>query len=332
MEQRISSLDTLRGVAILMVVIGHYLPGNVISGDAAWHVTSLGRGGVILFFLLSGYLIFWNVERQPSAIFLSRRAFKIFPAYWISAIAIFAAGYFTGEKWSAGALLPNLTMTQDVFGSPLFTGVYWTLLIEVKFYALIVLQYYFLRDRWTVAIPLAMIALNLLILLTRGHASLLLTYLPAFYVGIQARRLERDRWFTGTAFKFTACAVAASLIFFDPYYGWWSCFYLIASSAALSFALSGKFSNRVLNFFGRISYSDYLYHAAVGSLVFAALGAWRVSGLVSVAAAFAASTFVALLSYRLIELPFVKYGKAHEQFWQSRNERQAKERENVALP
>ena len=88
----------------------------------------------------------------------------------------------------------------------------------------------------------------------------------------------------------------------------------------------------MLNFFGRISYSDYLYHAAIGALVFAALGVRQVSGLISVALALAASTLVAFVSYRLIELLFVKYGKAHEQFWQSRNGRQAEERENAALP
>jgi peptidoglycan/LPS O-acetylase OafA/YrhL len=327
MDVRIRPLDTLRGAAILMVMVGHYLPTILPDGAVAWNVTSLGRGGVILFFLLSGYLIFWNVERQSPAIFLSRRAFKIFPAYWASAFAIFAIGYVIGPQWSIGELVSNLMMTQDVFGKPLLTGVYWTLLIEVKFYVLVVLQYYFLRDKGTVAIPLVMIGVNLVILLTRGHASLLLTYLPAFYVGIQIRRLQCNRSISDTALKMTTFTVAASMIFFDPYYGWWSCFYVLAWTLALHFAIDSNASNPVVEFFGRISYSDYLYHAAILAVCIHLIGE---RPLLVVLAAFAASTLAAFMSYRLIEVPFVEIGKSHEQFWLRRMN--SKETKDVAIP
>lgn len=312
MSIRIRSLDTLRGAAILMVMAGHYLPTVLSTGTLSWNVTSLGRGGVILFFLLSGYLISWNVERQPPASFLSRRGFKIFPAYWISAFAIFALGYFVEPRWSLVEMLSNLTMTQDIFGQPLLTGVYWTLLIEVKFYILIVLQYRFFQDRGTVLIPLAMIAVNLLILMTRGHASLLLTYLPAFYVGIQLRRVQRERRSMDAALKITTFSVAASMILFDPYYGWWSCFYVLASTVALKFALDRDFSIPIMEFYGRISYSAYLYHSAILAL---SLNLIPNRPAAAVLAAFAASTAIAFLSYRLVEVPFVDLGKTHEQLW-----------------
>jgi peptidoglycan/LPS O-acetylase OafA/YrhL len=317
MEQRISALDSLRGMAILMVMAGHYLPGHVLSGSAAWHVTSLGRGGVILFFLLSGYLIYWNVERQTAGIFLSRRAFKILPAYIISVVALFAFGYLAGVRWQTVALLSNLTMTQDVFGQPMLTAVYWTLLIEVKFYFLIAAQHFFSGDKWTVITPLTMIAANLFILVTRGYASVLLTFLPAFYVGIQVRRFQRDKCLSPADLIVTALAVAVSLVLYDQYYGWWSCVYLIAGTVALTYGVLRSFSSSSLNFFGRISYSGYLYHAAVGSLVFSALGtsaSWP-AGLAAVVVALAVSTFVAVVSYRLVEVPFVEFGKTHERSW-----------------
>ena len=34
-----------------MVIFGHFLPGRIVFGQLAHHVTSLGRGGVLLFFL-----------------------------------------------------------------------------------------------------------------------------------------------------------------------------------------------------------------------------------------------------------------------------------------
>ncbi|MCC6779488.1 MAG: acyltransferase [Hyphomicrobiales bacterium] len=314
MQERISALDTLRGTAILAVMAGHYLPENLLAGAVAWHVTSLGRGGVILFFLLSGYLIYWNVERQTTAIFLSRRAFKILPAYLVSVLALFILGYFFEPRWPALTLLSNLTMTQDVFGQPMLTGVYWTLLIEVKFYIFIAAQYFLFRDKGTLLVPLAAIVVNVYILLARGYASQLLTFLPAFYVGIQVRRWQRDKGSSPDRLLVTALAVAASLIFFDQYYGWWSCLYLLAATAALIYAVRGSFSNAMLCFFGRISYSDYLYHAAIGSLIisaFATSTGWPV-GLLAVAAAFSVSTLVAILSYRWVEVPFVELGKSRE--------------------
>ena len=159
-QQRFLALDTMRGVAILMVIFGHFLPGRVVFGPFAHHVTSLGRGGVLLFFLLSGYLIFRNVERQDTAIFLSRRLFKIFPAYTINVALIFLFGLFTAghENWNLKLLLANLFMVQDVFGQDMLNGVYWTLLIEIKFYVFIALQYLFLRDRGTLVIPLVLIS------------------------------------------------------------------------------------------------------------------------------------------------------------------------------
>lgn len=77
---RIPSLDVLRGIAISMVIFGHFIPARIALGVASYHVSSFGRGGVLLFFLLSGYLVFRNIEKQDAVTFISRRLFKIFPA------------------------------------------------------------------------------------------------------------------------------------------------------------------------------------------------------------------------------------------------------------
>ena len=316
--QRFLALDTMRGVAILMVLFGHFLPDRIVFGELAHHVTSLGRGGVLLFFLLSGYLIFRNVERQDTTIFLSRRLFKIFPAYSINVALIFLFGLFTAghENLNLKVLLANLFMVQDIFGQDLLNGVFWTLLIEIKFYAFIALQYLLLRDRGLLVIPLVFIMVNTAIWLTRGHASVLLTFFPAFYVGIQIYRAERRNWDRiGTL---TACGLAAlvalSLFLFDEYYGGWSAVYLVGEAALIALFLRRDISSRVLNFFGRISYSDYLYHVSLGYLVFSLLGPFATwtGNLISVLVVIALTTVVAYISFRLIEVPMVAFGKLHE--------------------
>jgi peptidoglycan/LPS O-acetylase OafA/YrhL len=316
--QRLLALDTLRGVAILMVIFGHFLPNRIVFGQLAHHVTSLGRGGVLLFFLLSGYLIFRNVERQGTAIFLSRRLFKIFPAYSINVALIFLLNLFTAghENWNLKLLLANLFMVQDIFGQDMLNAVFWTLLIEIKFYAFIVLQYLLLRDRGTIVIPLVFIMVNTVIWLTRGYASTLLTFFPTFYVGIQIYRAEYRNWDrTGILAVCSMVAlVALSLFMFDDYYGGWSIIYLAGEAALLAIFLRWDMSSHVLNFFGRISYSDYLYHVSVGYLIIALMGpsATWAGDLATLLVIITLTTVVAYISFRLIEVPMVTFGKVHE--------------------
>src|SRR4029078_1342672 len=165
-------------------------------------------------------------------------------------------------------------------------------------------------------IPLVFIMINTAIWLTRGYASVLLTFFPAFYVGIQIYRAERSNWSsTGTV---TACGmvalVALSLFMFDGYNGGWSAVYLVVEAALLALLLRWDISSRMLNFFGRISYSDYLYHVSLGYLVFSLWGplATWTGNLVSVLLAIALTTLVAYISFRLIEVPMVAFGKLHE--------------------
>ena len=47
---RVVALDTLRGIALLMVICAHFLPGKLVFGLAANVVLTMGKGGVILFF------------------------------------------------------------------------------------------------------------------------------------------------------------------------------------------------------------------------------------------------------------------------------------------
>lgn len=71
-------LDVVRGIAIGMVVVCHYAPG----------IADVGKLGVCLFFVLSGYLIGGILldNRGLPGFFLTfywRRAFRILPLYWL---------------------------------------------------------------------------------------------------------------------------------------------------------------------------------------------------------------------------------------------------------
>lgn len=195
---RIPSLDVLRGIAILTVVFGHFIPARIALGQAAYHVSSLGRGGVLLFFLLSGYLVFRNIEKQDPLTFISRRLFKIFPAYWVNVVVIALFSLMAGHQaFSLATVLGNFFMVQDVFRMESLNGVYWTLLIEVKFYLFLACQHFLLRDRGPLAVLAGLVCTNIVVWLLRGHASLLLTFFPVFYVGIHFPRAAPAVGFLG---------------------------------------------------------------------------------------------------------------------------------------
>jgi peptidoglycan/LPS O-acetylase OafA/YrhL len=93
---RIRELDGLRGAAILLVVVWHYLGIGDGPLSAPFRAFVFGRTGVDLFFVLSGYLIttILLVNRKSAfyfSAFYGRRSFRILPIYFVM-LAIYLIG------------------------------------------------------------------------------------------------------------------------------------------------------------------------------------------------------------------------------------------------
>jgi peptidoglycan/LPS O-acetylase OafA/YrhL len=146
--QRNPALDALRGAAIALVVIFHYLgpavPPPQLDGPASWLATlaSLAWTGVDLFFVLSGYLIGGILIDNRRAgnlfgVFYLRRAARILPLY-LPAIGL--AFWLSRERSDPTALPYLLTFTQNLWmaGHGAFPSgalnVTWSLAIEEQFY------------------------------------------------------------------------------------------------------------------------------------------------------------------------------------------------------
>ena len=141
---RIHGLDTLRALAVTLVVLHHYT--LFVSNDDhtfGW-VGRIGWTGVDLFFALSGYLIgnqIFAALRTDAGLslkqFYARRLLRTLPNYW----AVLAL-YFLWPAWREHAeLLPlwrYLSFTQNI-GLPPGTGFShsWSLAIEEQFYLLL---------------------------------------------------------------------------------------------------------------------------------------------------------------------------------------------------
>ncbi|MFG3224456.1 acyltransferase family protein [Kitasatospora sp. NPDC048194] len=145
---RLGWLDALRGVAALVVALHHFDVLKMLPEPVAafiwWH-GDLGLYGVMLFFLVSGYIIPASLERRGDVrAFWIGRLFRLWPPVIIAiavALAIIPKGdgsvalFATGHNYVAVAA--NGIMLQDLLGVWNALNVTWTLCYEMVFYYLV---------------------------------------------------------------------------------------------------------------------------------------------------------------------------------------------------
>lgn len=92
----IPTFDTLRLLAIALVVIQHALSANKRIDLTSFHDLTFGQFGVAIFCMLSGFLAFR--DKRPPLAWALRRAVKLFPAYWIVMLISFSMTWMSGYK------------------------------------------------------------------------------------------------------------------------------------------------------------------------------------------------------------------------------------------
>lgn len=146
-QHRLDYVDSIRGLAALSVV---YLHASLAFHASAtpleqkiFYVLGMildpGKFGVVVFFMVSGFVVPFSLRGKKGsglARFALSRFFRLYPLYWLSIAASLALGVLLHEvppDWST--ILINVTMLQQFVGAPNIIGVYWTLQIELIFYA-----------------------------------------------------------------------------------------------------------------------------------------------------------------------------------------------------
>ncbi|MEW2355397.1 acyltransferase [Spirillospora sp. NPDC029432] len=148
---RLRVLDLLRFVAALAVVLHHFsgVYWQPWGGDSRIIFPSLspltrfGYLGVDLFFVISGFVILMSAWGRRPGDFAISRVSRLFPAYWFGvalALVMFTVtGLSDGKTDVLQRFLPNLTMLQEGLRAGSMENVYWTLWVELHFYALVML-------------------------------------------------------------------------------------------------------------------------------------------------------------------------------------------------
>ncbi len=105
-------------------------------------VAKYGFLGVELFFIISGFVILMTASKGNLKHFTVSRITRLYPTFWVCCTLTFVAILLIGgERFSAslGQFLVNLTMLGGFTDVAPIDGVYWSLFVELKFYALIAL-------------------------------------------------------------------------------------------------------------------------------------------------------------------------------------------------
>ncbi len=143
---RYYELDLLRFIAAMAVVLFHflfrgqngdYMPVSFQPFDT---YAQYGYLGVPLFFMISGFVILLSATNRSALQFTTSRIARLYPAFWVSvSLSAFVMLIFGQQLFSINLpqYLANLTMLGGFFGVEDIDGVYWTLYLELKFYALI---------------------------------------------------------------------------------------------------------------------------------------------------------------------------------------------------
>lgn len=311
-EKRLVELDALRGIAALMVVAFHFTTSEFLYKHAS-PVVSLeyGKHGVELFFGLSGFVIYMTLERTRTAMdFVVSRFSRLFPAYWAAIIITSAVGYFGGMtqlQRTAGEVVINFTMLQDVLKVPRVDWVYWTLTIELGFYSLMLTLFIMRKLAWVNLALITLIALKWawwIFPLPYTFGELILKNLPMFAIGVQCYRLWANETRPSVAVPIILLSIISFWVIDGAEFGITS---LLVAAVFLLFAYDKLPALRwpPLVWLGGISYTLYLLHLNIGWTVIHNLEGAGVDPYTAIAAAFAVSLTLACLVTKFVERPAI---------------------------
>jgi len=301
-------LDGLRGLAALSVALGHCLTAtfgiDVLLKNAddfpsmSWqqivgrlgHVLFPADAAVVVFFVLSGYVLWGSLMRRESGSLGDCLPYAVTRAYRLLPVAIASAV-------TLGFLVPTTSL--DLVKNALLlsyniNGPIWSLQVEVVG-SLLIFAMFALVSRTT---PLLLVALMPALLFAAvQNQHYLVLFLPTFAAGASIHympaRLFAARWLLGAAY--------VPLILADLMLGHNLNSRLVAFSAA--FVLVGVvatnrpkfFGSRPAHFLGEISYPFYLFHTT---------GAVLAHRVIDSAGGMPENQFAAFLVYAVVSIGF----------------------------
>lgn len=308
---KLNSIQFLRAVAALMIVVCHY-PGAKLYVSAA---------GVDIFFVISGFIMGTVAMDTTPGHFLYNRLVRIVPLYWAMTLVmcvgamfgVFATFSFTPDQlWKSLLFIPYLDGTGLI--APLLV-VGWTLNLEMLFYVVFAIGL-------ALRAPLLFTVTALGLLVAAGQVSdptipamklWTSVLLVEFAAGLVLSRLtfsSRRGGLAAIALALAGFALAEWINGESEQYRllFWGLPAFLAVSGCIWLERAGGWPDTLLAplaIVGDASYALYLIHGVVISFVHKLVAPGLTGGVLSVAVAVVAS----ICLHKLVEKPLIAYLK-----------------------
>ncbi len=349
LSQRIYYLDSIRGIAAMMVVFYHFI--GWYSHESLSYKLSVfifnGSDAVSFFFVLSGFVLAYPYlhlgRKLPYLKYVWRRILRLYPAYILTIVILAFSSIYSELSldlakevflengrtriWNELAMVLNV---HDLY----FPG--WTLRVEVIYSLLIPALVMIAKKKRLLLVLIWLLSLfigDVVLRMCMTHFLLGLV-LAMIYPELSKLSFRSSPWYPYRWLIFFLMFVLFSLrhlreilpqtkTLFDQMWHMnirWEHFSAVAAFIALVIIIMDKptqrwLENKWLLFLGRISYSIYLIHWFVIILLMEQMGALRLLGtdvvsFVGLLLIYLFSTvFLAWLMYNWVERPFIRWSK-----------------------
>ena len=271
-QDKIYIFDFIRAFACFYVVILHFLL-NPIRDYYGWQHVGFAGIGMEMFFFTTGFLIPLSLERCNWKQFAVKRFFRLMPvlAFAVLIYTIFIKfGIFHGNI-NIKDIITTLTMTTDMVNIKATTpniivGVSWSMQIELKFYIIATIAFFFgktMREKFFILLSLCLLCYVIACIFTlpnnwtaSGYCLKLVSccLLGTIYYFYRYKHISKVEFLLLSicCIILICCAVE-----FKQRYS-----YIIGSLFVLFLVhfFTNKGNNKVVKYLANLSYSVYLFH------------------------------------------------------------------------
>lgn len=293
---RANEIDLLRFLAACAVMFFHYaFRGYAADGYSLMplpefgFIAKYGYLGVDLFFIISGFVIFMSAEQGTFKRFFISRVTRLYPAFWTCCTITFIATLLIGGTRFSATLsqyIINLSMLNEFFSVQPIDGAYWSLAIEIKFYALISLILIFRqmkRAQLFLAFWLAMTIAIEVFNLNYLRSSILIPNYASYFIAGAAAYLIWSRGITIPRISLFMVAWLTALYRSSQVAGDVAKYYrtdidqiivsllissFFAATLLISIRKTGFFIRKKWGLLGVMTYPLYLIHQYIGYMIF----------------------------------------------------------------
>lgn len=151
-SKKLNYIQLLRAIAAIAVVIFHASVATTKYSDFPSRFINFlkfGTYGVDLFFVISGFVIYYANEGTPPNVFVRRRLERIVPIYWILTLLAVPFAYRSANaQFTWLKLAESLGFVSFLGDSSPILYVGWTLEFEMFFYLCTAVSMLLMRHRW----------------------------------------------------------------------------------------------------------------------------------------------------------------------------------------